>query len=81
MRSEGKWFNGLWQIDTATGNGSTTVYALSVLPADPVELDVTENGLTSVYTVHHTVSGLNVTFTTAPAAGTNIVFRYLKKEA
>lgn len=80
MRLEGKWLADIWQHSTATGNGSTTVYALPSTPAYADSVEVYLNGIRQRKTTDYSVSGSNVTFVTAPAAAENIYFVYVKKD-
>jgi hypothetical protein len=61
---------------TATGDGSTTVFTVT----NGVTVDnvlVFENGVCQEPTTDYTISGTNLTFGTAPAAGVKIVIREL----
>src|SRR6056300_945539 len=59
-----------------TGNGSTTAFTcLADRSVDDVLVFV--NGICLVPTDDYTISGTTLTFTTAPAASAEIVFRYL----
>src|SRR6056300_795033 len=61
---------------TNTGDGSTTAFTInSGRTVDDVLIIV--NGLVLTPTDDYTVSGTTLTFTTAPAASAEIVFRYL----
>jgi hypothetical protein len=68
-------------INSSTGNGVTTVfpYAFKIIAA--ADLEVTVDGVVQTLTTHYTVSGAgneaggNITFVTAPAAGTTVVRR------
>ena len=65
----------LLATDQYTGNGSATQFALSDTPADANSLIVTVNGVTQAAPTNYTVSGSKITFTSAPAAGANVVIR------
>lgn len=59
--------------DTASGNSATTIFTLSQTPISADCLDVFIDGiLRSAYTL----TGNQVTFTTAPANGQSIIFAY-----
>ena len=53
-----------------SGNGSTTVFTLNTNPANSASLLVAINGIVQD-PANYTVSGTTLTFTTAPATGTN----------
>ena len=60
-----------------SGNGSTTAFTMNVNPANSASVLVAINGVTQD-PVNYTVSGTTLTFSTAPATGTNnISVRYL----
>jgi hypothetical protein len=60
-----------------SGNGSTTVFTMNTNPASSASVLVVINGVTQD-PANYTVSGTTLTFTTAPATGTNnISVRYL----
>jgi len=63
-------------IDKYTGDGSTTVFAIE---SDRIVEDcfVFVNGICLVPTDDYTISGSNLTFTTAPAASAEITIRYI----
>lgn len=56
---------------TFNGTGSQTVFTLSSAPGALSNTDVYISGVHQLPTTHYTLSGTTVTFTTAPAAGTN----------
>lgn len=61
---------------TATGDGSTTAFTIdSGRSVDDVLVYV--NGFNLVPTTDYTISGTTLTFTTAPASGAEIAYRYL----
>ena len=70
--------------NTFTGDGSTVVYALSQTPSSASELDIFIGGqrllLTSEdgSTINYSVSGANVTLSTAPASATQIKILHKK---
>lgn len=57
-----------------SGNGSTTVFTLSVPPAFQNACEVYISGVAQVPGVDYTVSSTTLTFTTAPVSGTNNIF-------
>jgi hypothetical protein len=60
-----------------SGNGSTTAFTMNTSPADSASLLVVINGVTQDPS-NYTVAGTTLTFSTAPATGTNnISVRYL----
>ena len=70
--------------NTFTGDGSTVIYALSQTPSSASELDIFIGGqrllLTSEdgSTINYSVSGSNVTLSTAPASATQIKILHKK---
>ena len=70
--------------NTFTGDGSTVTFALSQAPASASELDIFIGGqrllLTSEdgSTINYSVSGSNVTLSTAPASGTQVKILHKK---
>lgn len=66
--------------DLFSGNGVLTTFTLSVAPGNINQLDVSIAGVTQRPGVDYTwTSGTTLTFTTAPAAGTNnILVRYVQ---
>ena len=70
--------------NTFTGDGSTVVFALSQTPSSASELDIFIGGqrllLTSEdgSTINYSVSGANVTLSTAPASGTQVKILHKK---
>lgn len=61
-------------VDTFTGDGSTTIFELSVAPGQEQESFVAINGVLQDTTTY-TVAGTSLTFSTAPASGDNIDVR------
>ena len=64
---------------TATGDGSTTVFTINSGRA-VADVLVIVNGAVLVPTTDYTISGTNLTFTTAPASDAEIQIRYLPIE-
>ena len=58
-----------YDVITATGNGSTVDYTLDFEYSDPTQLIVFVGSIYQEPTVAYTVSGFNLEFTSAPAAG------------
>lgn len=67
-------------VETAAGNGSTTLFTLTNTPLAIAILRVTINGLEQIPTVDYSLSGKNITFATAPETDSNIVFQYIRNE-
>ncbi len=61
--------------DTATGNGSTTVFTLSSAPVCNLAV-VTVNGLVQTKTTDYSISGTTLTFVSAPANSSAIQVYY-----
>lgn len=56
---------------TFSGDGTDTTFTLSATPGNVENLDVFVSGVRQTPTTDYTVSGTTLTFTTAPASGTN----------
>lgn len=71
---------GTANADIFDGDGTTTVFVLSANPAVLNNLDVSISGVTQTPGIDYTwTSGTNITFTTAPPAGTdNVLVRYMQ---
>lgn len=66
-----------WLVDQFSGTGAQTVFTLTRDPGVAANCDVSISGVTQVPGVDFTVSGTTLTFTTAPASGTdNVCVRY-----
>ena len=63
-----------------TGNGTTTPLTLSHSVTNPQSIIVTLNGVAQEPTTDFTVSGTTLTFTTAPAATSDIMVYFLELE-
>ena len=78
--TRGKW---IWpadfKVNTASGDGSTTVFALTHTPIAENQMQVEVNGLIA-HPDDFSLSGKNVTFTAAPETDSKVVFRYIKEE-
>ena len=68
-----------YTADTATGDGSTTVFTINSGRA-VADILVIVNGVVLVPTTDYTISGTNLTFATAPESGAEIQYRYLPIE-
>lgn len=63
--------------EVKSGDGTTTLFTLAADPVGQNNLDVSIGGVAQRPSLDYTVSGVNVTFSTAPISGTNnILFRY-----
>lgn len=79
MKIVGKYLDAdSFKINSASGNGSTTAFNLTDTPISLSVLQVYVNGLIQQPTADYSLSGNQVTFTTAPAAGQEINFHYIK---
>lgn len=66
-----------WRADTFDGDGTTTAFSLTLAPGSSANCDVTISGVSQRPDVDFVVSGVTLTFTTAPPIGTaNICARY-----
>ena len=63
------------ELDSATGNNTTTDFTVSTAPTAAEDLLVTINGLVQRPTTDYTVSGTTVTFGTAPFTGAVVAAR------
>ena len=61
-----------YTVDSFVGDGSTVEYAITVAPADAEQIQVFVGSVYQEPTVAYTVSGLDVTFTSAPPNGVPI---------
>ena len=67
----------IFTTDNLTPNGNNTVFTLTEPPADANTVIVTVDGVVQRAPVHYTVSGSTITFTSSPAAGSNVHVRHL----
>ena len=61
-----------YTVDNFTGDGSTTVFAMSVKVSDPTQIIVFVGSVYQIATTNYTVGGptnYNITFTSAPPNG------------
>jgi len=65
-----------YSSDYSTGDGSTTGFTIDA-GHNLNSVIVTENGVVQKPTTDYTISSTTLTFTTAPASGVQIGFRYL----
>jgi hypothetical protein len=63
-----------YNTQSFSGNGSTTSFTLSSAPAALNATEVFISGVRQVPTTIYTLSGSTLTFTTAPASGTNNIY-------
>lgn len=63
-----------WRSQRFSGNGATTAFTLDADPGNVNNMDVSIGGVTQQNGIDFTVSGVTLTFTTAPASGTNNIF-------
>jgi hypothetical protein len=61
-----------YTVDSFVGDGSTVQYTITVAPADAEQIQVFVGSVYQEPTVAYTVSGLDVTFTSAPPNGVPI---------
>ena len=67
----------VFTTDNLTPNGNNAVFTLSEPPADANTVMVTVDGVVQRAPVHYTVSGNQITFTSAPPALSNVHVRHL----
>ena len=65
-----------FEVPSGLVNGSNTAYTLSATPVANASVIMVLDGVTQTNGTDYTVSGTTVTFTTAPASGTEIVAIY-----
>lgn len=65
-----------FEVPAGTVNGSNTVFTLSATPVANASVIMVLDGVTQTNGTDYTVSGTTVTFTTAPASGTELVAIY-----
>lgn len=65
-----------FEVPSGTVNGSNTAFTLSGTPVANASVIMVLDGVTQTNGTDYTVSGTTVTFTTAPASGTEIVAIY-----
>ena len=76
----GKYLNEAdFKSNSATGNGSTSAFALSDTPISIHALWVYVDGLFQRPITDYTLSGDTVTFITTPAQDQSLDFRYIKR--
>jgi hypothetical protein len=63
------------ELDSATGDNTTTDFTVTTAPTAAEDLLITINGLVQRPTTDYTVSGTTVTFTTAPFTGAVVAAR------
>ena len=71
-----KFAPSVFEVDTFTGNGTTTVFTLSQSVLDAKHLLVNVAGVLQTPTTSYTATGNSLTFLAAPANGAAIVVRY-----
>ena len=67
----------MFTSDNLTPNGNNSVFTLSEPPADANTVFVTVDGVVQRAPVHYTTSGTTITFTSPPAANSNVHVRHL----
>lgn len=67
----------IFTTDNLTANGTLTTFTLSETPADANTLMVSVDGVVQRAPIHYTVSGNQITFTSAPPASSNVHVRHL----
>jgi hypothetical protein len=67
----------IFTTDNLTANGTLTTFTLSEVPADANTLMVSVDGVVQRAPIHYTVSGNQITFTSAPPALSNVHVRHL----
>lgn len=67
----------IFTTDNLVANGSITTFTLSETPADANTLMVSVDGVVQRAPIHYTVSGNQITFTSAPPALSNVHVRHL----
>ena len=77
----GEWIDNIYTVDSASGDGSTTVFNLLDDLQSVSSLDVFIDGLRRKATTDYTVNlgASQVTFVVAPANAQSISFKYIRK--
>jgi len=71
-----------WTDETPGGsvNGANLIFTLSQTPLENDAVDVFLDGLKQIITTDYTVSGLTITFITAPATGQLLRVDYIRSK-
>jgi hypothetical protein len=79
-RLNAAWLRRFWVDETPAGlvNGTNTLYVVSQTPLENDAVDVFLDGLKKIPGVDYTISGLNITFTTAPVLGQTVRVNYIR---
>jgi hypothetical protein len=77
VRVSSRGLNLLYQVDSFTGNGSTTGFTLTQTPYSGSQADLYFDGL-FISSSLYTLTGTSLSFSTAPDAGTDILVKYLR---
>ena len=69
------------KTESASGDDSTTAFVLTFTPINGTHLDVSLDGLEQLVGTDYTVNTgtKTITFTTAPASGQDVLFKYIAK--
>lgn len=67
----------LFTSDNLSANGNNSIFTLTEPPADANTVFVTVDGVVQRAPVHYTTSGTTITFTSPPAANSNVHVRHL----
>jgi hypothetical protein len=59
--------------DSFTGDGTQTTFTMSLSVTDPTQIFVYVGSLYQIATTNYTVSGVSITFTSAPPASSTII--------
>jgi hypothetical protein len=66
------------EVPTGAVNGSNTTFTLAQMPLEAEAVDVYLNGLKQIPGTDYSVSGVDITFTTAPAVGQILRVEYIR---
>ena len=77
MRATSRGLNLVYLVDSFTGDGTTTGFTLTQAPYSSSEAMLFVDGLFQSPTLY-TITGTALSFTTAPAASTDILVQYLR---
>lgn len=79
-RLNAAWLKRFWVDETPSGsvNGSNTLFVVAQTPLENDSVDVYLDGLKKTPGVDYTISGSNITFTTAPVLGQIVRVSYIR---
>ena len=78
---EAKQLKRFWELETPSGtiNGTNTSFTLAFEPLENDAVTIFKNGLLQRPTTDYTISGVNISFVTAPAVASDLKAQYIRK--